>query len=136
VLVLKSKKEKNLFTISFCENYESLLFHQPYFTILVGFILYEGFEMSYWRNCTKCGSRIYMAEVQPPNAYKSYWLPFEDELLNNCHIGHCHRTSKRVSLKATQKANFVKCPICNLNIRKNRLVKHKFKTHNKKLTKY
>ena len=37
-----SKKEKNLFTISFCENYESLLIHQPYFTILVGFILYEG----------------------------------------------------------------------------------------------
>ncbi|CAA6804112.1 MAG: Unknown protein [uncultured Sulfurovum sp.] len=45
MLVLLSKKERNLFTISFCENYESLLFDQPYFIFLVGYLLYEGFQM-------------------------------------------------------------------------------------------
>ncbi|CAA6819671.1 MAG: Unknown protein [uncultured Sulfurovum sp.] len=43
-MVLLSKKERNLFTISFCENYESLLFDQPYFIFLVGYLLYEGYE--------------------------------------------------------------------------------------------
>ena len=83
--------------------------------------------MSYWTNCNRCGSRIYMAKVQPPAEYSSRWLPFENELLNNCHIGCSPQNTK----KTRKRANFVKCPICNVDVRKNRLAKHKVKMHYK-----
>jgi len=40
-----SKKEKNLFIISFCENYESLRTHNHILTIWLVNILYEGYKM-------------------------------------------------------------------------------------------
>ncbi len=45
--------------------------------------------MSFWTNCKKCGSQVYMAKVQPSNEYYSRWLPFEDDLLIDCHLENC-----------------------------------------------
>jgi len=91
--------------------------------------------MSFWTNCNRCGSSVYMAKVQPPNEYYSRWLPFEDESLIDCHFEYCSPTrrttlpSNKNPSKSIKKIILVKCPICKVDVRKDRLEKHKLKVH-------
>jgi len=90
--------------------------------------------MSFWTNCNQCGSLVYMAKVRPPNEYYSRWLPFEDELLVDCHLENCFSSNyKYIKTTTIKKNKLIKCPICNADVREDRLDKHKSKVHSKNI---
>jgi len=94
--------------------------------------------MSFWTNCKKCGSRVYMAKVQPRNEYYSRWLPFDDDSLLYCHLENCFSQSSPTTITSNKKSKskkqveLIKCPICKVKVRKDKLKRHNSKVHNNK----
>lgn len=87
---------------------------------------------SFWTTCEKCGQRIYMAYVLPPNEYSRRYIPFDDELLNDCHLDYCITKRKTINKELKKKKSspsYTVCPICNCKLREKNKEKHMRKVH-------